>query len=137
MKKITPWTKIKAEYLQGGTPKKLALKYKIKAKTISDKAYEDNWKEEKTKISENIREISEDRINDLTKKALNTLEDVILNPDAMDKDKVSAAKAILDVSGLKKDKHEMSGGVEVQRIFVTPEMHEATMKHIQEVINDQ
>lgn len=137
MKKITPWTKIKAEYLQGCTPKELALKYKIKAKSISDKATKEKWTLEKSQICVNLLQNTEDRIKDLAQKALNTLEDVILNPDATDKDKVSAAKAILDVSGLKKDKHEMSGGVEVQRIFVTPEMHEATMKHIQEVINDQ
>lgn len=35
---LTPWNKIKKEYLEGVTPKELALKYKIKAKTIINKA---------------------------------------------------------------------------------------------------
>ena len=48
MAKTTPWNKIKKEYLDGVTPKELAIKYKIKARSISDKAYEEDWKEEKT-----------------------------------------------------------------------------------------
>lgn len=135
--KITPWAKIKAEYLQGCTPKELAIKYKIKAKKISDKAYDDNWKEEKAKISENIRESTEDRIKGLTNKAFDALEQVLDDEKAENKDKVAAAKAIIDVSGLKKDKKELTGDLNVQKVFVTPEMHQATLEHIKQVINDQ
>lgn len=137
MAKCTPWNKIKKEYLEGVTPKELALKYKIKAKTISDKAYEENWKEEKTKISENIRENTEERIKGLTNKAFDALEMVLDDTEAEYKDKVAAAKAIIDVSGLKKDKKELTGDLNVQKVFVTPEMHQATLEHIKQVINDQ
>lgn len=109
MTKTTPWTKIKAEYLEGCTPKELAEKYKIKAKTISEKACKENWTKEKTKIYKNLQEKLEDKIKNLTQKALKTLEEIMDNPDAENKDKVSASKAILDVSGLKTQKQEITG----------------------------
>lgn len=136
-RKPVPWAKIKKEYLEGVTPRELALKYKIKARKISDKAYEDKWKTEKKKISENIRENTEDRINNLTNKAFDALEQVLDDKEAEYKDKVAAAKAIIDVSGLKKDKKELTGDLNVQKVFVTPEMHQATLEHINQVINDQ
>lgn len=107
--KTTPWVKIKAEYLQGVTPKELALKYKVPAKSISDKAFTDKWGAEKSKISENIRENTEDEIKRLTTKALSTLEDVLDDDKAKNSDKVSACKAILDISGLKSSKQEITG----------------------------
>lgn len=137
MKKITPWTKIKAEYVQGVKPKELALKYKIKAKSISNKANKEKWTIEKEKISENLSKNTEDRIKGLTNKAFNALEQVLDDENAEYKDKVAAAKAIIDVSGLKKDKKELTGDLNVQKVFVTPEMHQATLEHIKQVINDQ
>ena len=98
---MTAWNKVKKEYLEGVTPKELAKKYKTTAKTISDKAYEEDWKEEKTKISENIRENVQERIQKLTNKSLDALESIIEDRNAKDSDVVSAARAILDLSGLK------------------------------------
>lgn len=122
------WHRIKKEYLEGVTPKELALKYKIKAKTISDKAYEENWKEEKAKISENIRENTEDRIKGLTNKAFNALEQVLDDKEAKYQDKVAAAKAIIDVSGLKKDKHEVKNLT--PQIVVADESHKTILEQI-------
>jgi ribosome recycling factor len=98
---MVAWNEVKTDYLKGITPKELAKKYKTTARAISDKVYEENWKEEKTRISENIRENVQDRIQQLTNKSLNRLESVIDNPEAKDSDIVSACKAILDLSGLK------------------------------------
>lgn len=109
MAKTTPWNKIKKEYLDGVAPKELAVKYKIKARSISDKAYEEDWKEEKTRISENVRDDVQSRIKELTNLALDTLKSVINDPEAKHTDKVSASKALLDVSGLKAQKIEASG----------------------------
>ena len=109
MAKTTPWNKIKKEYLDGVTPKELAVKYKIKARSISDKAYEEDWKEEKTRISENVRDDVQSRIKELTNLALDTLRNVIYDPEAKPSDKVSASKALLDVSGLKSVKQEVTG----------------------------
>lgn len=109
MAKTTPWNKIKKEYLDGVPVKELAIKYKIKARSISDKAYEEDWKEEKTRIAENIRDDVQSRIKELTNLALDTLKNVINDPEAKHTDKVSASKALLDVSGLKAQKIEASG----------------------------
>lgn len=109
MAKITPWNKIKADYLNGVTPKELAEKYKITAKQIHDKAFRDSWVAEKTSISEKTRESVQNRIKELTDLALETLCNVINDPESDNKDKVSASKAILDVSGLKSLKQEVSG----------------------------
>ena len=107
--KTTPWNKIKAEYLQGVTPKELAQKYHLKAKQISDKANEEKWVAEKAKISENLRIDVQERIKDLTNQALEALCDVINDPECKNTDKVSAARAILDVSGLKSLKQDITG----------------------------
>ena len=109
MAKTTPWNKIKKEYLDGVPVKELAIKYKIKARSISDNAYEEDWKEEKTRIAENIRDDVQSRIKELTNLALDTLKNVINDPEAKHTDKVSASKALLDVSGLKSVKQEVSG----------------------------
>lgn len=141
MAKTTPWIKIKTEYLQGVTPKQLAFKYKIKAKQISDKANSENWTNEKSKISEKIRENVKDKIIKLTDNALDTLEEIINDIDSKNSDRVSAAKAILDISGLKTLKQEITGKdgepLSVQKIFITPKEQKAVKKHIQDVINDK
>jgi len=109
MAKTTPWNKIKAEYLQGVTPKELAEKYQLKAKQISDKANQEKWVAEKTKIYENVRENVQERIQGLTNLALDTLVEVINDSETEKHVKVSACKAILDISGLKSIKQEVSG----------------------------
>lgn len=137
MAKTTPWLLIKKEYLQGITPKELSVKYKIKAKQISDKANEEKWVDKKKKISENIREQTEEYIKNLTRKALNALEDIISSPDAMDKDKVAAAKAVLDVSGLKISKQELTGKDGqpiVQKEYIFPEEIKEFEKHLKATI---
>lgn len=51
---------------------------------------------------------------------------------------IKAFEVIRDTIGEKPiDKKEFGGGVEIQKIFITPEEHEATLKHIEDVINDK
>ena len=109
MAKITPWNKIKADYLNGVTPKELAEKYKIDINKLYYKIDNDSWAKEKTKINENIRNDVQERIKELTDLALETLCEVIKAGDSKYQDKVSASKAILDVSGLKSLKQEVTG----------------------------
>lgn len=109
MAKTTPWNEIKAEYLKAVTPKELAEKYKITAKSIHEKASKENWVDEKASISKNLQEEVQERIKSLTNKALQTLEDVIDGFETESNVKVSACKAILDISGLKSSKQEVSG----------------------------
>lgn len=101
MAKTTPWNKIKADYLNGVTPKELAEKYKIDITKIYNKIDNDSWAKEKTEINGNIRNDVQARIKELTNLALDTLSNVINDPESDNKDKVSASKALLDVSGLK------------------------------------
>lgn len=108
-KRLTPWNKIKAEYLQGVTPKELAAKYNLTAKQISDKANEEKWVAEKAKISENIREKVEKLIENATSLAVNNLIDILIKEKARDSDKINASRAILDVSGLKSIKQDITG----------------------------
>lgn len=107
MAKTTPWNKIKADYLNGVTPKELAKKYSLTPKQIHDKANRDSWVKEKTSIAEKTRESVQERIKELTDLALETLCEVIKADDSKYQDKVSASKAILDISGLKTQKHEL------------------------------
>lgn len=109
MKHTTPWHKIKAEYLQGVTPKELAEKYKISSKTIREKASKEGWVEVKTTICKNLQQDIQERIKGLTNVALDALCEVINDPECENKDKVSAARAILDISGLKSLKQDISG----------------------------
>lgn len=107
MAKTTPWNKIKADYLNGVTPKELASKYKVTAKQIHEKASKENWTTEKARICKNLQENVQERIKALTNLALDTLCEVIKANDSKYQDKVSASKAILDISGLKTQKHEV------------------------------
>lgn len=107
MAKTTHWNKIKAEYLQGATPKELAQKYGLKTKTISDKATKEKWTAEKSQICVNIREKTEDKIERITNIALRRLEDVLTGEYVRTNDLVSAIGKALDISGLKSQKHEV------------------------------
>lgn len=107
MAKTTPWNKIKADYLNGVTPKELASKYKVTAKQIHEKVSKENWTAEKARICKNLQENVQERIKALTNLALDTLCEVIKADDSKYQDKVSASKAILDISGLKTQKHEV------------------------------
>lgn len=113
MAKTTPWNKIKAEYLQGATPKELAAKYKMTAKNVSDKANKDKWVQEKAKISENVREKVEEKVERITNLALKRLEDVLQDEEIRASDLVQAIGKALDISGLKSSKQELTGDVKV------------------------
>ncbi len=112
MAKTTPWTKIKAEYLQGATPKELAKKYKLTPQQVSNKVKREKWKLKKDQISHKTTENIQTKIESLSNNALDVLCDIMNHPDSEDKDKVSAARAILDVSGLKSVKQEIKADVE-------------------------
>lgn len=138
MAKTTPWTEIKADYLRGITPKELAVKYKIKAKQISDKANDEKWVAEKAKIIENLRIDTEEYIKKLTQKALKTLETIITDDEAEDKDRVAASRAVLDVSGLKSSKQEITGKdgapLAVQKEYILPEEIKEFEEHYKKAV---
>lgn len=124
MAKGIPWNKIKAEYLQGVTPKDLASKYKITAKSIHEKASKENWVDEKASISKNLQEDVQEKIKDLTNLALEALQEVIKNGESKPADIVAASRAILDVSGLKSLKQELSGTLTAPTVIIDHEVVE-------------
>lgn len=112
-KHIIPWAKVKKDYLEGVTPKEIALKYGTTAKTVTDKACKEKWTSEKSIIYENVLQNVQDRIQNITNKALTTLEEIIENDTAKDADRVAASRAVLDISGLKTQKQEISGDMNI------------------------
>lgn len=133
-----PWNEVKADYLAGITPRELAKKYKIKAKTISDKANEEFWVGEKSKISEKIRKKTALKILKLTDSALLNLEKILNDDFAKYSDKIQAAKAVLDVSGLKTQKQEITGKdgepLGVVREYILPEEVKTFEQHYKEAL---
>lgn len=105
--KTTPWNKIKAEYLQGAAPRELAAKYGLTAKQVSNKANIEKWASENKKIKEKVSKNAQDYIQQLVDLALSRLA-AILESDSMRAcDHIAAAKAILEISGLKNIKQDM------------------------------
>lgn len=115
--KTTPWNKIKAEYLAGATPKELASKYELEASTIHKKACRDKWTEEKESIKENLQSDIQERIKTFTDTALNALNKVLNDDKARQSDKIAAARAILDISGLKSQKIENTNNGDIQVVI--------------------
>lgn len=109
MAKAIPWNKIKADYLNGVTPKELAEKHKVEIEKLYKKIENDKWAVELREIKGKIGNDVQERIKELTNLALETLCEVIKAGDSKYQDKVSASKAILDVSGLKSLKQEVTG----------------------------
>lgn len=139
MAKETPWLEIKTAFLKGVTAKELAVKYKIKARSITDKAYEERWNDEKTIISENIRDKVTERVERVTDLALIRLEGVLLDKEVKTSDLVQAIGKAFDISGLKSSKQELTGKdgapLSVQKVFVTPEMKKEAENFTKELLN--
>lgn len=139
MAKETPWLEIKTAFLKGVTAKELAVKYKIKARSITDKAYEERWNDEKTIIYENIRDKVTKRVDHITDLALQRLEGVLLDEDIKTSDLVQAIGKAFDISGLKSSKQELTGkdgSALIQKVFVTAQEKQEADKHIDSVIDE-
>lgn len=138
MAKTTPWIKIKAEYLQGVTPKELAEKYNLTAKQISDKANEEKWVAQKAEISENVRDKVQIKIDNLTSLALKRLEEVLKDKKTKTNDLVAAIGKAIDISGLKMSKREITGKngapLTVQKEYILPEEVEQFKEHYKQAV---
>ena len=97
----TEWLKVQKDYIQGVLPKELAEKYNTPVEAIYEKARKQNWKSKKDKLSQNIDQQLQDKIKVYSDEALKVLFDIIGEEDTRKSDKIAAARAILDVSGLK------------------------------------
>ena len=105
--------------------KKLGLS-DVTPKQISDLIYKQKWKCDKenitTKVIEKaVEKVSTkiektyDKIELLTNKSLNVLENVLDDDDAKISDKIAAAKAIIDISGLKVQKNVVTTDSDIKK----------------------
>lgn len=134
------WTSIKAEYLDGVPPKKLAEKYKVSYSTLKSKATKEGWTTAKRIISNQVQLDLTEKIKRYSNDAIEVLHNVMKADETSNRDKVSAAKSILDISGLKVARQEITGAngepIGVQKVFITQKEVKDTDKHIDEIIND-
>src|SRR5574344_3040203 len=106
MRMTTPWNKIKAEYLQGVPPRELAIKYNISANTIHNKFSLDGTTKKAREIQSSLQDEIREKIEKASSKVIDRLFEIVGDSDATNSDVVAAARAILDVSGLKSQKVE-------------------------------
>ena len=76
-----PWSKIRAEWLKGGTSyRQLGEKYGVSGKTIGNRASKEGWGKQKGKISEKVMEETRGRI---VRARVNHLEKLIEANEAL------------------------------------------------------
>lgn len=139
-KKPIPWLEIKAEYLNGCSPKELSLKYDVPAKSIHEKASKESWVDERASISKNLQDKVAKRIQHVTELALERLEGVLMDDFIKNSDLVNAIGKAFDISGLKSSKQEITGkdgSALIQKVYVSEKETEFTDNHIDSVINEQ
>ena len=102
------WELIKKEYCSGVPPRELAEKHKVKAQSISKKACEENWQEEKSIKIKEIANNFEEETKRIVSKALQRLEQLLDSQEVKDNDLISAIGKGLDISGLKSQKVEQT-----------------------------
>lgn len=129
---MVAWAKIKKEYIEGATPSELAKKYNTTSGAIRSKAHRENWQKSREDLSNAVQQTVTNRITSLTSKALDTCEGVMDDPNASYKDKLTAAGLAISISGLKKDKQEIT----TNQPAVNLTINKADIKEIANDIND-
>lgn len=105
--KTIPWTKIKADYLQGVMPKELAEKYCVDIEVIYNKIGNSEWNAEKIEFNKKIQNKIEKQIQDITGLALARLREVLSDDEVKTGDIINAIGKAIDISGLKSSKQEI------------------------------
>lgn len=114
------WNEIYTKYLQGAKPAELAEEYQIECKKISAKIKSEKWSQKRNKLKEKIAGSFEKKIESLAQKAFLQLESILNDENASASSKIQAAKAIIDLSGFKKEKKEISQDVRYE-VFINRE----------------
>lgn len=57
--------------------------------------------------------------------------------DLTNREIIDLGKIAIEISGDKRNTQEVQGNVGVQKVFITEKEHKETLKHIQDVINEQ
>ena len=104
--KTTPWNKIKAEYLAGATPKSLAEKYGLSAKTISVKASNNKWTSKLIEINENLEDRVRKELELITELGIARLKGLLRSETIRDSELISAIRLGFDTTLLNKNKEK-------------------------------
>jgi hypothetical protein len=104
--KTTPWNRIKAEYLDGVTPKELAIKYDITAKSISNKANKEKWTSKKAKINENLGDRVQKELEEITTLGIKRLKELLNSKEIKPNELISAIRLGFETTLLNKNKEK-------------------------------
>ena len=100
------WNEIFTDYILGENQVALAEKYNLSIEKINAKIRSEKWAAKRKKICDSVLDNFEKRLEGLTKKAFEQLEDILCDELASSTSKIQAAKTIIDLAGLKKDKKD-------------------------------
>ena len=103
---MTDWIEIFVRYLKGEKPSKIALEVGIEFSELASKIKKEKWGQKRAELRETMESLFEKRLERLAQKAFEQLEDILSDETASSTAKMQAAKTIIDVAGLKKDKKE-------------------------------
>ena len=105
------WNEIYTGYLQGAKPLELAQEFNVDVKKISAKIKSEKWTLKRNKLKDKIAGVFEKHLESLTEKAFSQLEEILNDETAPSTSKIQAAKTIIDIAGLKKEKKETDKNV--------------------------
>ena len=103
---MVSWNEIFTDYILGQKPAELAENFNITLEKISAKIRSEKWAAKRKKICDSVLDNFEKRLDGLTQKAFEQLEDILCDEMASSTSKIQAAKTIIDLAGLKKEKKD-------------------------------
>lgn len=134
-KKPVPWAKIKAEYLQGATPKQLAETYGVTSKQVRDKAYKESWGRQKAIIDDKTTTKIIEKVTLDTNELLNAYKRIALEEYGSQENAATRLKALdslAKIAGLFKDQ-DASATTSMAEV----DLSHATDKELTHIIKEQ
>lgn len=103
---VTPWVKIKAEYLAGATPKELSLKYRISANAISNKFSLNGTTKKVKEIQSNLGDVMQVELDEITIQGIKRLKELLTSQEIKPSELISAIRLGFELTILSKNKLE-------------------------------
>lgn len=102
------WIDIFMRYIQGEKPSYIAANTGVEFSEIASKIKKEKWVQKRELLREKMEGLFEKKLERLAQKAFEQLEDILSDETASSTSKMQAAKTIIDIAGLKKDKKEQA-----------------------------
>lgn len=100
------WIEIFMRYLLGEKPSSISSSTGVDVSELAAKIKKEKWAQKRLQLRESMENIFEKKLEKLAQKAFEQLEEILSDETASSASKMQAAKTIIDISGLKKDKKE-------------------------------